>query len=394
MILWPSITLTARATKRINQGHPWIYSNEIDMKMAKKLPPDQFVRVLDPQEKMIAIAFLNTRSLICGRVISWNPHESIDIDFWRHRLESALNLRKNFLKEPFYRLIHAEADGFPGMVIDRFGDILVIQLNTGASEFIWQHCQSLISSVLSPKGIVLRRDSSIRELEGLNMTGPEIIGQVPDIVRFQENQTFFFANLREGQKTGWFFDQRDQRHFVATFCKNKTVLDCYCFSGGFAVQAAKAGAQSVRGIDRSAEALELAAMAAAENKLQSICAWQQQEVFKALEDMQQQNQKFDVVIVDPPAFIKSNKDLVAGSRGYRKLAKLSAAVVEKEGFLFFASCSYHMSAADLLAQINLGLNDAKRQAKVLYCGQAGIDHPIHPALPETAYLKAYLLQIF
>lgn len=394
MLLFTRISLPARASKRIKQGHPWIYSNEIDMQAIKNMPYGSFGQVLDNNNQVIGVAHFNYQSLICGRMLTWEPEEEVDIEFWRRRLEQALQLRVNFLKDPFYRLIHAEADGFPGMVIDRFGNTLVVQLNSAASEIIWQQCQWMFLSLFSPEGIVLRRDSPSRESDGLTIMHTEIIGVIPDIIRLQENHIAFFADVRKGQKTGWFFDQRDQRHFVSQFCKNKTVLDCYCFSGGFSIYAAKAGARAVLGIDRSAEALQLAQMAAAENKLETICSWQQQEVFSCLEKMQQQNQQFDVVIVDPPAFIKSKKDLTAGSRGYRKLAKLASRVVKKDGFLFFASCSHHMSAPKLLEQIHLGVNDAKRVAKVLYYGQAGIDHPTLPSLPESAYLKAYMLQIF
>lgn len=388
----PSITLLPAADKRRHADLPWIYANEINMTQAKLIPAGSLVIVLNSRQQPISLAYFNPHSLICGRVISHQPNINPDSRFWQERLEQALYLRQHALKAPFYRLIHAEADGFPGMIIDRFDHQFVVQLNTAASETLWREHQQVFTTILSPHGIVLRRDSPSRELEGLPIVPPEIIGKNDAIVRLQENQAWFFANLTHGQKTGWFFDQRDHRRWVAQLCRDKTVLDCYCFSGGFSVMAALGGAKNVIGIDRSAEALELAAMAARENKVDHLCTWQQQDVFRFLEGYQ--GTGFDIVIVDPPAFIKSKRDFYAGCRGYRKLAKLAAATVKPGGYLFFASCSHHLPPSELLQQLRHGLWESKRDGKIIYYGQAGLDHPVHPALPETAYLKGYMLHIF
>lgn len=390
----PMIRLQNGRDKRARFGHPWVYSNEIDMTPeVKALPAGSVVRLDAPSSEPLGVGLFNPRSLIAIRMLSRDPKAVIDQAFLADRLAKALALRDRLYAKPYYRLVHAEADGLPGLIIDRYGDVLVCQLNTAGMDRLREPLLAALDEVLSPKTVVLRNDSSARQQEGLSQ-GVEIAkGKLPSPLKLQENGATFFADLAEGQKTGWFYDQRENRAFMAGLSKGQRVLDVYAYAGGFAVQAALAGATEVIACDRSEQALALAQKAAAANKISNKFRILKGEAFSELEKLQEAKERFGVVICDPPAFVKSQKDLATGSKGYRKIARLGANLVEPGGFLFVASCSHNMEPARFAEEVAKGVGAAGRTGRVIRSAGAAPDHPVHPLLPESAYLKAQVYQL-
>lgn len=391
---YPVVTLVHGRHKRAEQGHPWVYSNEIQMTGAvKALSPGSVVRLAAASGKPLGVATFNPHALVAARILDRDPTRAIDRALIAARLEAAIALRQRLYAEPFYRVVHAEADGLPGLVIDRFGDVVVAQLNTAGMERLEHEVIAAIQSVLAPRAVVLRNEGAGRKLEGLPEEVRLAVGTLDAPVELVENGARFFADPLGGQKTGWFYDQRENRRVVASLAKDGRVLDAYCFAGGFAVTAAAAGAREVVAIDRSEAALDLAARAAAANGLASRCRFARGEAFAELERLAAANERFDIVVADPPAFVKSKKDLGAGLRGYRKLARLAAAIVAPRGLLFIASCSHNVGVPEFAEAVRRGLADAGRSGRILQSAGAAPDHPVHPFLPESAYLKSELLAL-
>jgi 23S rRNA (cytosine1962-C5)-methyltransferase len=390
----PTITLQPGRHKRAEAGHPWVYSNEVVMDAAAKaLPPGNPVTLRRAGGEPLGVASFNPHTLVAARILDRDARRRIDRAFFAAQLERALTLRRRLYSEPYYRLVHAEADGLPGIAADRFGDVLVAQINTAGMARLEAEFLAAAEAVLAPRAIVLRNDSPARALEGLEPETRIVKGEIAGPIDLVENGTHFLADVVEGQKTGWFFDQRENRRLVATLSAGARVLDLYCFSGGFAVEAARAGADRVLALDRSEPALALAAASAERNGLAERCRFQRAEAFGELTRLVDAGERFDVVIADPPAFVKSKKDLGPGLRGYRKLARLSAGLVASGGVLFIASCSHNVEPGDFADAVRRGLEDAGRGGRLLLSAGAAPDHPVHPWLPESAYLKTQLLAL-
>lgn len=390
----PRVYLLAGRDRRVGNGHPWAYSNEIRMDAeAKALPPGGLASLHRVDGKPIGAGTFNPHALIAFRLFDRDARTAIDEGFFARRLRRALSLRQRLFAEPFYRLIHAEADGVPGLIVDRFGAAIVVQFNTAGTDALSAPVVAAVDAVLVPDVIVLRNDSPVRAGEGLASVVAVAKGTVDGPREVRENGLAFACDLVGGQKTGWYFDQRDNRAFVAPLAAGGRMLDAYCHSGGFALAAAAHGAAEVVGIDSSQPALALAAEAATTNGLADRCAFRRAQVFDELERLGIVGERFDVVVVDPPAFVKSRKDLATGLRGYRKLARLAAPLVAPGGVLFVASCSHNVDAASFAGEIVRGLAGAGRAGRILRAAGAGPDHPIHTHLPETAYLKALALQL-
>ena len=388
----PSVLLRAGEDRRVRGGHPWVFSNEILMDAETRAVPSGSLAVLRaPGGEALGLVTFNPHSLIAGRVLTTNPEAEVDALFLGRRLARAVALRDRLIGVPYYRLIHAEADGMPGVIVDRFGDALVVQVNTAGMEALTPVLLEALDAELAPRTIVLKNDSPVRELEGLKREVSVAKGDASGTVELVENDARFVADLSAGQKTGWFYDQRDNRRFVAGLSSGGRVLDVYSYSGGFGVLAAKRGARSVVCVDRSQPALEAAKAAAGLNAVAETVSFQKGDAFDALEA--QQARSFEVVICDPPAFVKSRKDLKSGAQGYRKLVRLAAPAVARGGFLFVASCSHLVDPPLFAEQVRRGLRDAERSGRILLSSGAALDHPIHPALPESAYLKALTLQL-
>ena len=391
----PELRMLPGRHKRLRDGHPWAFSNEIAMDAAARaLPPGGRVRLVSANGEFLAIAGFNPRTLIAARVLSRVAEPPPMRALLAGRLRAALALRERLHPGGFYRLVHAEADGLPGVEVDRYGDVLSVQLNAALAEAMREDLLAALDEVLSPRRVVLRNDSPSRAREGLALVVEEARGGAGDgPVELRENGARFLADLGEGQKTGWFFDQRENRARVAALADGARVLDAYCYAGGFGVLAACRGASEVVLLDRSERALALAMSAAGLNGVEARCRALRGEAFAELERMAAAGERFDVVVADPPAFVKSRKDIGPGARGYRKLARLSAALVAPGGFLFAASCSHHVGPELFAEQVARGLDDAGRGGRILASTGAGADHPVHPHLPESAYLKGQLLQL-
>jgi 23S rRNA (cytosine1962-C5)-methyltransferase len=390
----PSVLLRAGEDRRVRSGHPWAFSNEILMDAeTKALPPGSLAILRAPGGQALGVVTFNPHSLIAARLLTSNPEANIDALFLGRRIANAAALRDRLIGVPYYRLIHAEADGLPSVIVDRFGDALVVQVNSAGMDALTPVLLEALENELKPSTIVLKNDSPVRELEGLKREVSVAKGDGGPI-ELIENGAKFVADLSEGQKTGWFYDQRDNRRFMAGLAKDANVLDVYSYSGGFGVLAAKEGAKAVTCIDRSAAALDAAKQAAELNGVTRTMTFTKVEAFEALEKLNGTHaRKFDVVIVDPPAFVKSRKDLKTGVQGYRKLVRLAAPLVSRGGFLFAASCSHLVDPPVFADQVRRGLRDCERNGRILRTTGAALDHPVHPGLPETAYLKALTLQL-
>ena len=370
---------------------------------AREVAPGGLVRLVDSRGEALGTAIFNRQPLIAARLLSRRSDATIDRNFLAARLSRALEIREQLFDRPYYRLCHAEADGLPGTVIDRFGATLVLQVNTAGMAKLLPELLAALDELIAPDTVVLRNDSLSRELEGLPLEVAVAKGRIEGPCELIENGARYLADLQAGQKTGWFYDQRDNRALAARLAAGSgggRILDAYSFTGGFAIQAALAGANEVVAVDRSQPALDLAAEAAALNGVGERCRFVKAEVFADLGRRVRDDERFDLVIVDPPAFVKTKRDLPQGLKGYRKLFRLavhSALLDEFEGgaawagrpggMLVAASCSHHVDFPGFGEQLRRGLRDAGREGRVLYQRGAGPDHPVHPFLPETAYLK-------
>lgn len=385
----PTLRLQRGADARLSRGHPWVFSNELAMTAeAKAIAPGTVVRVETDKGEALCCAYFNPHSLIALRRLDADPDRAIDADFLAERLSAALAWRERLFDAPYYRLVHAEADGLPGLVVDRFGDVVVAQANTAGMERLEPALLDALTAVLGPAAIVLRNDTSVRALEGLPSEVRLAAGRMPEQPSVSEGGAVFPLDPLGGQKTGWYFDHRENRAFVARLAVGARVLDLYSHTGGFGVQCAVAGAAQVDLVDRAAPALQIAQRAAELSRVADRVTTRKADAFAALEHLIKTGESYDVVVCDPPAFAKSKKDVGAAARAYRKLARLATQVTAPGGVLLLASCSFHMDPASFAQQTARGVAEAGRQARILRRAGAGPDHPIHPQLPESAYLKA------
>jgi 23S rRNA (cytosine1962-C5)-methyltransferase len=377
----PTIRLRPKEGRRLRAGGPWAFSNEIEMTAAAKaLAPGSLVNIAGDDGRAFGTGYFNPNSLIAIRVLDAQPDTAIDEAFFAVRLARARALRAALYSRPFHRLVHAEGDFLPGLAIDRFDDTYSVQITTAGMERL----REPLLAALGAKTVILRADTPSRALEGL----PSYVEGEAGRIAVEENGVRYFADLAGGQKTGWYYDQRENRAFMAKLASGRTVLDAYCYAGGFALAAAKGGAREVVALDGSAPALALAEESAAANGLSSVCKFVKAEVFEEMERLAGAKETFDLVIADPPPFVKSRKDLETGAKAYRKLARLSAGLVAKDGFLFLASCSHNIPAERFASECALGIQRAGRPARLIAQLGAGADHPVHPMLSESAYLKA------
>jgi 23S rRNA (cytosine1962-C5)-methyltransferase len=372
--------------RRARSGSPWIFSNEIRMDAAAKaIAPGAVVNVRGEDGRGFGTGYFNPKSLIAVRLLSEECDTVVDKDFFAERLARALKLRDGLYGKPFYRLVHAEGDHLPGLVIDRFGDTLTVQIGTAGMEKQRGPVLAALDQLLSPATVILRGDTPSRALEGLDSYIETVKGKGHRIA-VEENGVRYIADLTEGQKTGWYYDQRDNRAFIAQFVREKSVLDAYSYTGGFGILAAAAGARETVCLDSSAPALALAEESARANnvKIKAVKA----DVFEELERLIAAGEKFDIVLADPPPFVKSKRDLEPGAKAYRKLARLAAQVTAPDGILMLASCSHNIPPDRFAAECAQGLLRAGRRARLIRQAGAGPDHPVLPLLPESAYLKA------
>jgi len=380
----PLLIVKPREGRRARQGAPWLFSNEIVMP-AKGLEPGMMVDVKGDDGQVFGSGFFNPKSLIAVRLLGRDLGLAANEKFFTAHLTRAMALRDRLYPRPFYRLVHAEGDGLPGLVIDRFDDVLVLQVTVAGMERALPALLAALNKLIAPKTIVLRNDTPSRALEGLE-TYVRVEQGTAGRVAVEENGARYFADLGQGQKTGWYYDQRDNRAFIAALAKGQSVLDAYSYTGGFGLLAAKAGAKEVICLDSSEPALKLAEESAAANhaSIRAVKA----DVFEEMERLSAQKETFGVVIADPPPFVKSRKDLEPGAKAYRKLARLAAGITAPGGLLLLASCSHNIPVDRFANECAAGIVKAGRTASLIHSAGAGADHPVHPMLPETAYLKA------
>ncbi|MCX8049729.1 MAG: class I SAM-dependent rRNA methyltransferase [Methylohalobius sp.] len=383
----PHLLLKKNEDHRLRQGHLWVFSNEVDCQATplKAFAPGDLAAIGDSAGHFIGIGYVNPYALICARLLSRNPRESIDFSFWRQRLAAALTWREKLFSTPFYRLVHGEGDLLPGLIIDRFDQVCVIQCNTAGIECQLEDIVRALEELVRPKAIVLRNDSASRALENLP-SQIEILGKLPELVLAEENGFWFQVNPCTGQKTGWFYDQRPNRVLAASLARGLKVLDLFCYVGAFAIQAAAAGARQVIAVDGSATALEQAKENAHRNGVADKIQFIHADAFEFLQASR--GERFDLIFSDPPAFIKRRQSLAKGIAGYRRLHKLAIPCLAKPAILVSCSCSYHLQAHMLKHLVAEAALKNTREAALFVQGHQGPDHPIHPAIPETEYLKA------
>ena len=390
MLTNPELRLRPGADRRLRQGHAWIYSNEVDTGQSplSDFSPGDPVNVTAASGQVLGSAFVEPNALICARLLAREPDLQPDRAFYAARIRSALALRQRWFDSNHYRLLYGDSDGVSGVVVDRFGDYLVLQPNTAGAE---RHCTALVEAlaeILSPAGILLRRDSRSRQEQGLEQSSEVVLGEVPETVELLENDTRFLAPVHAGQKTGWFYDHRLNRRRLREVCAGMRVLDVYSYIGGWGIQAATAGAAEVHCIDNSTAALEWLAGNAALNGVESRVQLHEGRADQVMRELAEAGERFDAVVLDPPAFIQRKRDLGKGRKAYQRINELGLKVLKPGGLLVSASCSMHLPEADLVAAVAAAARRTDRELRVTWVGGQGPDHPVHPVIPETRYLKA------
>lgn len=381
--------------RRLRAGHTWVFSNEVDIVKSPltAFEPGATVSFLSSTNQFLGHGYVNPHSLICARVVTRHRDQALDSSLLVHRLNVALGLRERCFSEAFYRLFYGDADGLPGLIIDRYGDVLIVQITTAGVEKIKDHVVSTLQKVMKPAAIVLRNDTAARELENLPVYVETVFGSCPTTLAVSENGATYWVNAASGQKTGWFYDQRINRARLRNYVRDRTVLDLFSYVGGFAVQAALGGARSVLAVDSSAHALELVEQNAMVNGVKDVVSTRCGDAFDALRALREEREHFDVIVLDPPAFIPRRKDAKAGLEAYQRLMQLAMQVLSRDGILLTASCSYHLQWDAFHRILTKTARHVDRQLQIIETGHQGPDHPIHPAIPETEYLKAYICRV-
>lgn len=391
-----TLKLRPREDKRLRGGHVWVYSNEIDTTVTplKAIEPGEEVVIQAHDGRPLGRALVNPHALICARLVSRDAEVGLDAELLGARLDAAIALRERaYPGTNCYRLVYGEGDGLSGLVVDRYGEVLVVQLATAGMERRKDLIVDALRERLAPRTIVLKNDSGARSVEGLE-SYVEVIGEDPgDAVPIVENGVPFLAPVAGGQKTGWFYDHRDNRARMAPFCGGERVLDAFCYVGGWGLQALAFGASELHAVDGSAPALEALGVNAEQQGVAEQVTVEKGDAFEVLGRLADAGERFGVVIIDPPALIKRRKDMRAGQRAYERLATLGMRLTADGGLLVFCSCSLHFDRDLLREALRSGARHTERQAQLLGLWGAGLDHPVHPAIPESDYLKAAFVRV-
>ncbi|WP_020209897.1 class I SAM-dependent rRNA methyltransferase [Gilvimarinus chinensis] len=390
-----SLYLKPQMDRRLKRGHLWIYSNEVDVKRTplKVLESGTQVQVYSAKEQLLGVAQVNPANLICARLISRDA-QPLAYDLLYHRLALALQLRQAAFAEPYYRLVFGDSDWLPGLVVDRFGDYLVVQIASAGMEQLKEPLVQALVDLLSPRGVLLANDHSARELEGLARYTEVVHGEVPAEVELIENGARFLAPVQTGQKTGWFYDHRMGRALLNNWAQGQRVLDVFSYIGGWGIEAAVAGARDVVCVDASQSATDQVMRNAALNNVEDKVSVQTGKAIDVLKQLIANGEKFDVVVLDPPAFIKKRKDQKAGEAAYRHINELGLKLLNDGGLLVSASCSMHLAEDTLMDIVRGSARKLGRDARVIARQGQGADHPVHPAIAETCYLKAVFARVF
>jgi 23S rRNA (cytosine1962-C5)-methyltransferase len=376
--------------RRLRAGHLWVFSNEVDVRRSplKGFSPGEVADVHDSRGKPLGTALINPNSLICARLISRRPGRTPSSAWLARRIEQALALRERIYPGPYYRLFFGEADGLPGLVLDRFGEIVVGQLNTAGTDALKGEIEAAIERVLKPAGILWRNDSSVRELEGLKRLIEPGPGAIPDSVDIHEGELRFQIDLMGAQKTGWYFDQQANRARVAALIQpGDRVLDLYAYHGAWGLMAAARGAAEVHAVDSSAPAVAAIRANAAANCFESLVRPIHEDAERCMDRLLADKARFDVVMVDPPAFAPRARDVKPALNAYRRVNEKAMRLVEPGGLLVSCSCSAHIHEERFVDTLRQAARHIDRELQILKRLEQGPDHPVHPAITETRYLK-------
>lgn len=391
----PVVRLKPKAEARaIRHGFPWVYADElVTDRRTQSLAPGALAVLEDGERRPLGLVTVNVKSKIIARMLDRDPAALVDEGWFASRIARALSLRERLYDAPYYRLIHAEADGLPGVVIDRFGDAAVVQPNAAWAE---THLEALVAALMKVTGVtrvVKNGTGRARGLEGLAEETALLAGRIDAPIPVPMNGATYMADVMGGQKTGLFYDQRPNHAFAARLARGARVLDVFSHVGGFALAALAGGAESALSVDASAAALSLAGQGAEASGFGARFATRQGDAFEVLEALGAEGARFDLVICDPPAFAPAKPALEAGLRAYERIARLAAPLVAPGGYLVLCSCSH---AADLQAFRNAsarGIGRGGRRGQLLHTGFAGPDHPMLPQLAESGYLKSLFFRL-
>ncbi len=395
-IEYPALFLKRGEDKRLREGHLWVFSNEVDVARSPltEFEPGEIAAILDHAGKPIGIGYVNPASLIAARLVVRGVAHGLDrSSLIVHRLNVALALLALFYAEPYYRRVFGESDGLPGLALALFGDVIVGQTTTAGMERLKDAVAEAIVKVLKPRQLWWKNDASIRALENLPSYADLGYGEYgpPPIVR--EGGLTFEVDPVGGQKTGWFYDQRENRDRLSRLVAGRRVLDMFSYLGAWGLRAAAFGASDVVCVDASQAAVDAIGRNAERNDLAARVRAVRADAFDHLKALREARERFDVVILDPPAFVKRKKDVAEGRLAYRRLSELGMQVLAKDGVLVTCSCSYHMPRAALLDAVQQGARHLDRSVQMLVQLQQGPDHPVHPAIPETDYLKGFICRV-
>ncbi len=391
----PTLVLKKHEDRRLKSGHLWVFSNEIDIVKTplKSFTVGEEVSVYSQSNVFLGMAYINPHSLISARIYSHTLHESLDLPLLQKRLANALALRTRLFTKPYYRLVFGESDYLPGLVVDRFNDILVLQINTAGmdkkTDLIVEALRLLLPQT---KGILLRNDSPARTQEGLETFVRPVFGELPDEMTIEENDTKFLTPTLAGQKTGWFYDHRFNRARLKDYAKDQRVLDVFSYLGGWGVTAARFGAKEVYCLDSSPLSEIWIPKNAEQNQVADKIHVIREDAFIGMKELRQKQEIFDVVILDPPAFIKRQKDRKEGLLAYQRINELALKLLSPGGILIFGSCSQHLTQEEFIAVMHKACQHVKVDAQILEFGTQSADHPIHIAIPETSYLKMMIVR--
>lgn len=393
--MYPSLRLLKNEDRRLRAGHLWIFSNEVDTGRTplKDFEPGTPVRIEAHTGRPLGMGYVNPRSLICARLVSRDAGERLDAELVAARLRQALALRERLYGEPFYRACFGESDGLPGLVLDRYGDLVVGQATTAGMEALAPQIEAAVREVLAPEAMLWRNDAEVRRLEGLEPGIRPAFGNVPDSLDLAEGDVTFRVSPTQGQKTGWFYDQRANRDRLARYARGARVLDLYSYSGAWGLRAARDGAGKVVCADTSQPALDHLATDAGRNGLAGRVTTICDDAVAALKALADAGERFDLVVLDPPAFIKRKKDQKAGSAAYRRVNELALGAIGADGFLVSCSCSFHLGADDLADILRRSARKTGKRLQLLETLAQSPDHPVHPAIPESRYLKGYIARV-
>jgi len=388
----PRLLLRKGHDRRIRSGHPWIFSNEVERIDGEAVPGDA-VDVYSCREEFFGTAYYNPHSLICARLLSREQASLETVDLFRDRIAAAAEYRRQYGQLEGVRLVHGEADNLPGLVVDRYGEVLCVQFLTLGIDRRRDLIVAALQELFEPQAIVARNDVSVRSLEGLPETVELLAGEAPERLVINEHGLRFQVRLLDGQKTGHFLDQKENHLALQGRVDDARVLDLFCYSGAWSAHSARFGAASCLGIDISAGAVELARDNARLNFQENVCRFEQADAFEKLRELQAAGERFDTVILDPPAFVKSKKKLPEAIRGYLTINRRAMDLVTPGGFLFTCSCSYHMQRDTFLDTLREAARQAGRPVRLLEMRGQAYDHPVLLACPETEYLKCAVLQV-